>query len=123
MRYIFTFTVLFWTALLPHSRPLQAAEATPVLLGYGVKECASFLQNWNAREQQDPLALSELERYRQWLAGLVTGLNLATGMDVIRGMEVEDAMNRAAEHCQRNPQDDFFTATMDLVRTLSKLRN
>jgi hypothetical protein len=51
-----------------------------------------------------------------------TGLNLATGKDVLRGADINGAMGRIRAHCGGHPKDDFFTATMDLVRMLSGLR-
>jgi len=56
------------------------------------------------------------------LTGLVTGLSLATGSDVLRGVDVKGAMRRIQVYCDEHPTEDFFIASMDLVRTLSSLR-
>lgn len=98
------------------------AEKQPPVWGYGVKGCTDFLraaQGWDAGAEPES---TEYRRYQDWLTGLVTGLNLATGKDVLRGADIDGAMGRIRAHCGGNPKDDFFTATMDLVRMLSGLR-
>ena len=47
-------------------------------------------------------------------------MNLATGQDVLVGVEIESAMRRIHLYCDEHRKEDFFTATMDLVRLLSK---
>jgi hypothetical protein len=94
------------------------AEKMPPLWGYGVKSCSQYL----AAGDGDGGDGTELRRYKDWLTGLVSGLNLATGMDVLKGVDIDTAMRRIRAHCRGNRQDDFFTAAMDLVRMLSNLR-
>jgi hypothetical protein len=102
--------------------PPVFAEKLPPVWGYGVKSCADFLsaaQGWDTGGEPES---TEYRRYQDWLTGLVTGLNLATGKDVLRGADINGAMGRIRAHCGGHPKDDFFTATMDLVRMLSGLR-
>lgn len=98
------------------------AEDKVALLGYGVKSCDDFIQAWNEREEGVDRGIAEYRRYEDWLSGFVSGLNLATGQDVLRGAQIEGAMRRAQVHCENKRKDDFFTATMDLVKLLSQLR-
>ncbi len=98
------------------------AEKLPSIWGYGVKGCEDFLraaQGWDAGKESESI---EYRRYQDWFTGLVTGLNLATGKDVLRGATIDGALGRIRAHCGGNPKDDFFTASMDLVRMLSGLK-
>ncbi len=97
------------------------AQERPLVRDYGVKGCDQYLQTSTRAEQGDALAVSDRLRYRAWLGGLTTGLSLATGMDVYKGVELEGALRRIRLYCEQNPGDDFFTAAMDLVKTLSLL--
>jgi len=102
--------------------PPTLGDKLPPLWGYGVKSCDAFLlaaQGWDAGGERESI---EYRRYQDWLTGLVSGLNLATGKDVLRGADIDTAMTRIRAHCGGHPKDDFFTATMDLVRMLSGLR-
>ena len=98
------------------------ADEKPALFGYGVKSCDDFIKAWDEREKGIDQGIAEYRRYEDWLAGFVSGLNLATGQDVLRGAQIEGAMRRAQVHCDNKRKDDFFTATMDLVKMLSQLR-
>lgn len=101
------------------SLPLVAA---PEVLGYGVKGCDEYNTTFSGWESGQAEAIEEYLHYRDWLAGLVTGLSLATGSDVLRGVEIRGAMRRIQVYCDEHPTEDFFIASMDLVRTLSGLR-
>jgi hypothetical protein len=105
---------LFWI-LLSCWLPLQAADR-PQLWGYGVKSCTEYMAAWEARESG-----GEFLRYQDWLTGLVSGLSLATGLDVIQGVEIPVAMRRIELACEDKPEQDFFNASMDLIRLLSRL--
>jgi hypothetical protein len=98
------------------------AETGPELFGYGVKGCDEYVLTWAARERGEAEAEAEYLMYRSWLAGFVSGLSLATGENVLRGSDLESAMQRNRAHCRGNPDQDFFNASMDLIRMLSKLR-
>lgn len=108
-------------ALLTVALPLQARE-TPQVLGYGVRGCDHYNEIFNGWESGQGDQIAEYLHYRDWLAGLVTGLSLATGTDVLKGVEVNGAMRRIQVYCDEHPTEDFFTASMDLVRILSGLR-
>ena len=98
------------------------ADEKPALFGYGVRSCDDFIKAWDERAEGIDQGIAEYRRYEDWLAGFVSGLNLATGQDVLRGAQIEGAMRRAQVHCDNKRKDDFFTATMDLVKMLSQLR-
>ena len=95
------------------------AADKPVLWGQGVQSCEVYARAWDGRKLGTQAAMEDYQRFQDWLAGFVSGLSLATGMDVLRGVDIEGAMRRTSIHCEDNPQDDFFTASMDLIRVLS----
>ena len=97
------------------------AQERPQVWDYGVKECRSFLVAFDGWESGDQAGIEEYLRYRGWLSGLVTGLSLATGSDVLQGTEPDGALRRIRIHCDEQPDDDFFTAAMALIRQLSRL--
>lgn len=102
---------------LPPLTARWAAAEGPTLWGYGVKSCGDFLA-MTPVPGAEAVGNEELVRYREWLAGLVSGLNLATGLDVLRGAELEAALTRIRAHCQDRPQDDFFNASLALIKSL-----
>jgi hypothetical protein len=102
--------------------PLTAAEGDPPQLwGYGVKGCAEYIAASEGRERGDAEAAVDYLLYREWISGLVTGLSLATGQDVLVGVDIEQALRRIELHCEEHREDDFFNASMALVRLLSML--
>ena len=122
MKTVLRLTACAAVVLVPLASTPVLAEKLPPLWGYGVKTCNDFLgaaQGWDAGPEAES---TEYRRYQDWLTGFVSGLNLATGKDVLRGADIDGAMGRIRAHCGGNPRDDFFTATMDLVRMLSGLR-
>jgi len=95
--------------------------APPQVLGYGVKPCEAYLEayeGWDAGLEEQ---IEQYLHYRGWLTGFVSGLNLAMGKDVLQGVEVSGAMRRIQLYCDEKPTDDFFTASMSLIKLLSKL--
>lgn len=102
--------------------PVVQAGKLPPLWGYGVKTCDDFLGAARGSEQGAEPQIAEYRRYQDWLTGFLSGLNLATGQDVLKGADIEGSLRRIRAHCGGHPKDDFFTATMDLVRMLSGLR-
>ena len=101
---------------------IAGAEKLPPLWGYGIKSCGEFLSAAeNDANELDQIG-SEYGRFEDWLTGFISGLNLATGKDVLKGADIDTAMRRIRAHCGGNRKEDFFTATMDLVRMLSGLR-
>lgn len=109
------------TALLLGFISLSAVGGQPQVIGYGVKECEEYVTVFEGWEQGDESAIMEYLRYRGWLAGLVTGLSLATGSDVLKGVEVKGAMRRIQVYCDDHPDRDFFNASMELIRILDGL--
>jgi hypothetical protein len=110
------------------SQPIPAAEdpaerpVVPALWGQGVKSCADYLASQPGSETPIGIASEEYRLYRQWLAGLVTGLNLAVGRDVLKGGELDAAMLRIGALCKKQPQEDFFNTSLRLIRSLGQLQ-
>ncbi len=102
--------------------PKTPSPSAPALWGYGVKPCSSFLLTVPPDDAAQSLADTDYLRYREWLAGLVSGLNLATGRDVLRDAELDAAMLRIRGLCKNHPKDDFFNASLRLVRSLGQLK-
>jgi hypothetical protein len=96
------------------------ATAGPAVWGYGVKPCRDFLAAAPGDAASAAVGSTEYLRYREWLAGLITGLNLATAADVLGGAQLDAALNSIRARCQARPGDDFFSASMNLVRSLSR---
>ena len=113
----FSAKLLLLLLLLPFGS--SAEDGRPQVLGYGVNTCATYIAAFNGWERGEESAIVEYLRYREWFAGLVTGLSLATGREVLSGVEVKDAMRRLQVYCGDNREEDFFRASMTLLRTLS----
>jgi len=94
----------------------QAAEQT--LWGYGVRPCEAYLAALGAAQSGDA---GELTRYEDWLAGFVSALSLALGGDVLRDAELTAAMRGVRGACEDDRDQDFFNATMDLIRRTGRL--
>lgn len=95
--------------------------APPQVLGYGVKPCEAYLvayEGWDTGLEEQ---IEQYLHYRDWLTGFVSGLNLAMGQDVLRGVEAPGAMRRIQLYCDEHPTEDFFTASMSLIKLLSTL--
>ena len=107
-------------ALTPLASRWAAAEG-PTLWGYGVKSCQELVTAV-PEAAAEVAGNAEYPRYREWLAGLVTGLNLATGLDVLKGAELEAALTRIRAHCQDHPRDDFFNASLTLLKSLGAVK-
>ncbi|QVL46891.1 MAG: hypothetical protein KFB96_14155 [Thiocapsa sp.] len=114
------FSLLVGAALTVGPLGSAFAAGAPVLWGAGVKPCSDFLAIAPVDPTAQAIAGEGYRRYREWLSGLVTGLNLATGRDVLQGAELDAAMIRIRANCQRHPNDDFFNAAMRLVRSLDE---
>lgn len=97
--------------------------ANPVLYGYGVKRCDELSLALRGAEVNDRASNLEMQRYRDWVTGFVSGLSLALGYDVLRGLSIDDAMQRIQTHCSHNPGDDVLNSTMNLVSLMEKIRN
>lgn len=106
--------------LLLAAAPVGAQEP-PRVWDFGVKSCRDYLSTFERQIAGEQTAIADYVRYRSWLSGLVTGLSLATGMDVLKGVEPEGAMRRIQVNCDERPEDDFFNASMALIRQLSGL--
>ncbi|HBG94139.1 MAG TPA: hypothetical protein DDY14_02180 [Chromatiaceae bacterium] len=107
--------ILYSTLALPR---VVSADERP-LWGYGVRGCSDYLLACQAEENGDA---AEFQRYEDWLTGFISGLNLATGEDLLRGSGIESAMSRTQAHCKDHQDDDFFNASMEFVRSLASLK-
>lgn len=101
--------------------PASAEVSPPSIHGYGLKACESYTNTIKERGEGKEQAIAHYLSYQDWLSGLVTGLSLATDMDVLHGVGVEGALRRIQVHCDDHPTDDFFTASMNLIKLLSNL--
>ncbi len=112
--------VLLLCALAGAAGPLSQTRAddAPVLWASGVKPCSDFLAIAPPDVTVQAIGGESYRHYREWLAGLVTGLNLATGRDVLKGADLDAAMIRIRANCERNPREDFFNASMRLFNAL-----
>lgn len=102
---------------------MLAAETTlaaAVLWGYGVKSCESFLDAAPPASAPAAIASEDYVRFREWLSGLVSGLNLASGSDVLGGAELDAAMSRVRARCKKEPNLDFFNASIDEIKKMSQ---
>ena len=98
--------------------PVVAQEPLQVT-GYGVNACPLFNRSVSEQEAGNESGVVDYLRYREWLAGLVTGLTLATGEPVLRDLTYDDAMRRIGLYCEDHPTEDFFSASMALVKTVN----
>jgi hypothetical protein len=105
------------------ARPKAAAPVdAPPLWGLGVKGCEAFLATAKGWDQGVDADIAEYSRYQDWISGFVSGLDLATGDDVLRGAGIDGAMRQVRAYCTSHREADFFNATMGFVRSLSTLR-
>jgi hypothetical protein len=98
------------------------AVAGPVVHGYGTHGCPQFLDTYKGWEAGDEQGILDFFGYEQWLAGLVSGLSLATGEDALRGVDVEGLMRRIKLRCEDDRDLDVMGAAMAHVAELSPLR-
>lgn len=98
-----------------------AQAGSPVLHGYGGQECGRFLETRSQAEQGVARAVFDELAYSQWLAGLVSGLSLASGEDVLHGADVEGLMRRVQRHCEDDLSLNVMDAALAHIRDLSKL--
>jgi hypothetical protein len=105
------------------ARPKSADPVdSPPLWGLGVKGCDAFLTTAKGWDQGVDADIAEYSRYQDWISGFISGLNLATGDDVLRGAGIDGAMRQVRAYCTSHREADFFNATMGFVRSLSTLR-
>lgn len=99
-----------------------SAVGGPSLWGYGVKPCGAYVAAAPGEGVPDAVGGADYTRYREWLAGLVSGLNLATGRDVLAGADLEAALSRIRAYCRDRPDEDFFNSSMALIRSLGQVK-
>jgi len=96
------------------------ASGEPVLWGYGVKTCRQLVEAAPGAGVPASIASEEFVRYREWLAGLISGLNLATGTDVLGGAELDAAVEKILARCKDEPNQDVFNAGIEEIKALSR---
>lgn len=92
------------------------AEPAPVLWGYGGQSCARVVQASDGLERGNEAEIVDYGRFQEWVAGFVSGINLASGRDVLNGMALSVAMQRIEAECREDPRRDLFSAATALVR-------
>lgn len=92
-----------------------------VVQGYGVKSCQEFLTTQQHLQTDNIDSVVDELRYRSWLMGFVSGINLATDDDVLRGIDTDAAMRRIIVHCQKNSQLTMMQATMKYIQELQSI--
>jgi hypothetical protein len=112
-----TVRVLFLTLAIC-SAAVSADASTPKIWGYGTKSCTSYVQAYQAWEQGKQDQVWEYFRYRDWLTGFVSALTMATGMDILRGVQPKNAMRRINLYCEENLSEDYFSAASEFIRIL-----
>jgi hypothetical protein len=100
------------------STSVHAESLTPKIWGYGIKSCSSYIDAYKAKESGDQSKVWEYFRYRDWYTGFVSGLTMATGVDVTQGVQPKSAMRRINLICEEDLGNDFFTATMEFIRVI-----
>lgn len=108
--------ILFILAVL--STSAHAESVAPKVWGYGIKSCTSYVEAYKAKETGKQEQVWEYFRYRDWFTGFVSGLTMATGIDVIQGVDPKSAMRRINLICEEDLDNDFFTATMEFIRVI-----
>ena len=98
-----------------------AAADVPAVHGYGGRDCDAFLDSQRRADAGEAEAALDDFGYRQWLAGMVTGLSLAAGEDVLRGVEVEGLIRRVRLICEDDRNLDVLGAALVHVKELSQL--
>jgi len=102
--------------------PLVAVGAeAPQLWGYGVKTCDAYLNSYRGWEEGAEEQIAEYLHYQDWLAGFVSGLSMAAGKDVLRGVSLPGAMRRIRYQCEEYRDNDFFNSTLAFIKMLSEL--
>ncbi|MEN8174601.1 MAG: hypothetical protein ABFS23_02475 [Pseudomonadota bacterium] len=96
--------------------------AEPKVHGFGGHSCEHFLGAYRGWEAAEEAGVLDYAAYQHWLAGLATGLSLATGEDVLRGADVEGLMRRIRLRCEDERTLDVFGAAMTQVSELSALK-
>ena len=105
------------------STSVQAESITPKVWGYGTKSCNSYIEAYKAKESGKQEKVWEYFRYRDWLTGYISGLTMATGIDVTQGVDPKSSMRRIKLMCEEDLGNDFFTATMEFVRVIGTNQN
>ncbi len=95
-----------------------AAADTGGLVGVGVKRCEGLTAAARGADRGEDEGILELRRYSDWVAGFVSGLNLATSDDLLRQLSLDGAMRRIALHCADHPDEEVFTAVRTVLRAL-----
>lgn len=110
-----------WFALLLLAISLNQAAAaeSPTLWGVGVEGCVAYSQMHHDWRNQQPRGLEQYPIFREWFLGLISGISVASGLEILHGVAPEAALRRIAQICQDRPELDFFTATILFTKQLS----
>ncbi|CAK0780484.1 exported hypothetical protein [Gammaproteobacteria bacterium] len=97
------------------------AQDLPPLWGYGSRLCEDFHHARTEADQGVDRGILEYRRYQDWLQGFLSGLNLATGQDLLRGGEIAALWRGIARQCEDKPDRSLVTATREALRAFSAI--
>ncbi len=97
------------------------AAAAPVAIGIGAGSCQRLLETLRLADQGKVRAVANELRYRSWMAGFVSGLSVAGGEDVSRGVPLEGLMRQLRFRCQRHPGHGIAETATGLLSETSRL--
>lgn len=99
--------------------PIRAIPDAPGgLIGEGVRRCETLNAALRGASKGEDRAVLQLRRFEDWTAGFVSGVNLATGEDFSRGVDIAGIVRRIGVHCEDHPTDDVFTALRMVLKAL-----
>ncbi|MEI6413193.1 MAG: hypothetical protein WCP34_02895 [Pseudomonadota bacterium] len=97
----------------------SGAQELPSLWGYGTRLCEDFHKAQMEADQGIDQGILEYRRYQDWLQGFLSGLNLATGQDLLRGGEMAVLLRWVERQCDDKPEKSLLTATREALKALS----
>ncbi len=110
----------WWLVLLLMGWPYLVC-ADPVVLGIGAMRCQDFLETERVAGRGEVSAVARRIRYRSWLAGFASGLSLASGEDVLRGVPLEGVLRQLRYRCEKHPGRAIAEAATGLLAGISRL--
>lgn len=105
-------------ATVPFSAPGQQKGIEFAAYGQGRLSCNGYLQ---ARRQAETGQYLQLNYFRQWMAGYMTGYNhyLLKGVGAVVDKGAEQTIEqRLEDYCKEHPEDTFALAATAVIRAL-----
>ncbi len=110
--------ILLVACFLAAAPALAIPDSPGGLIGEGVKRCEALNAALRGVSKGEDRAALQLRRFEDWTAGFVSGVNLATGEDFSRGVDIPGIVRRIGVHCEDHPTDDVFTALRLVLKAL-----